>query len=175
MYMNQYTSIKFNLGSVAKNEEACMLRCIADQPNADGKTCMSIDWWINNGKCHLSMGTSCNPTADNNNDGAVKTHNDNNVVNYFEKVCACGLTVKSGITLVQPTRAYNYNSGSNTKIYGSREVFDNSRETLCPITSCSVKKSDCSTALDSDVAAVVNVVNNDLYAKYTAELGLAST
>ena len=69
-------------------------------------SCQSVDWWFLNGKCHLSYGTSCDPSP-----GSMASGTE---TNYYEKYCVCKLTVGT----LAATKEYDYDLAAiNTKIY----------------------------------------------------------
>ena len=147
MRNNQYATISNTsnpglfVGTVAsKNADllTCLNLCLGDQPRAGGGNCNSVDWWYDTFSCHLSEGTSCEPTVYNSLTGATKpgeapwgpVSGD-----YYEKYCICGIADNNPTSNTE----IEYNpSLVGTEIYNQDYIFKNDRATECPITSCTL-------------------------------------
>ena len=167
MYHNQYRIIRASanpglftgtLASAAADLLICVNLCLADQPRAGGGNCNSVDWWYISLQCHLSEGTSCEPTIYN-----VLDPSQNKMDalapygwvdgNYYEKYCVCGLTANT----VAP-KVYDYNAGlTGTVVYDSTNMLTNTKPTECPILGCAVYQSDCTTPLSAPESSYISV------------------
>lgn len=83
-----------------------------------------------------------------------KVYNDNWKV--YQKPDCMTLTTN---TLTEKIYAYS-STATNTAVYTYSDVFTNSKSTLCPVTTCTLKQSDCTTSLSVSQAAVFSIGSN---------------
>ena len=108
-------------------------------------SCQSVDWWFLNGKCHLSYGTSCDPSP-----GSMASGTE---TNYYEKYCVCKLS-----TTALSSRVYDYDpSLTHTTIYDYTDWITETNQASCGILQCVLFESDCSTALPAPFSSIITV------------------
>lgn len=80
-----------------------------------------------------------------------KVYNDNWTV--YQKPDCVTLTTN---TLTEKVYAYS-STATNTAVYTYSDVFTNSKSTLCPVATCSLKQSDCTASLTVSQAALFSI------------------
>jgi len=77
---------------------------------------------------------------------------------FYEKFCLCGLDYNEDIS--ETVIEYDP-SLSGSALYANTNVYKNGREEHCPITSCKLLASDCTSALTAPMSTYVSADDDD--------------